>query len=181
MAGAMIVVRAMRSVALGTSMATVPVVRACTMLSRMTMRSMLAPAPLKAMLERMQRSMTSFSTKPATTNATAGKVPPSASCPPGSIGVDFNPANLILNGHSPREAVRALAPHILHVHAIDATRDLALGRGIEVALGQGSAELPEILGVLEEHQYRGYITVSRKDSDQPLSDIRQGIEFLRNL
>jgi sugar phosphate isomerase/epimerase len=101
--------------------------------------------------------------------------------PPGSIGVDFNPANLILNGHSTREAVRALAPHIMHVHAIDATRDLSLGRGIEVALGQGSAELPELLGVLEEHQYRGFITVARHESDHPLADLRQGIEFLRNL
>lgn len=101
--------------------------------------------------------------------------------PPGSIGVDFNPAALIVNGHSPREAVRALAPHIMHVHAIDATRDLSLGRGIEVALGQGSAELPELLGVLEEHQYRGFITVARHDTDHPLTDIRQAIEFLRNM
>lgn len=101
--------------------------------------------------------------------------------PPGAIGVDLNPAELILNGHSPRDAARALAPHIMHVHAIDATRDLALGRGIEVALGQGSAELPELLAILEEHQYRGFITVARRDSDQPVPDLRQAIEFLRNM
>ena len=52
-----------------------------------------------------------------------------ARLPPGSIGVDLNPANLIMHGHSPREAAEALAPHVLHVHATDATRDLALGRG----------------------------------------------------
>jgi sugar phosphate isomerase/epimerase len=69
----------------------------------------------------------------------------------------------------------------MHVHAIDATRDLAVGRGIEVPLGQGSAELPELLGILEEHQYRGFITVARPASDSPLADLRQGIEFLRNL
>jgi sugar phosphate isomerase/epimerase len=104
-----------------------------------------------------------------------------ARLPPGSIGVDFNPANLIVNGHSPREAIEALAPHVLHIHATDATRDLAQGRGIEVALGQGNAEFPELLAALEEQQYRGYITVARRESDSPLADIRQSLEFLRNL
>ena len=100
---------------------------------------------------------------------------------PGSIGVDLNPANLIVHGHLPRAAVKALAPHILHVHATDATRDLSLGRGIEVPLGQGNAEFPELLGILEEHQYRGYITVARHDSDAPLADVQQALTFLRNL
>ena len=104
-----------------------------------------------------------------------------ARLPPGAIGVDLNPAQLILHGHSPAEAVRALAPHVLHVHASDGTRDLALGRGIEVQLGRGSAELPELLAVLEEHQYRGYITVERRDADSPIGDVRQAVEFLRNL
>ena len=105
----------------------------------------------------------------------------SARLPPGSIGVDFNPASLILHGHSPREAAAALAPHVLHVHATDATRDLALGRGLEVALGQGNAEFPEVLALLEERQYRGYITIARHDTSDPLADVRQAIEFLRNL
>jgi sugar phosphate isomerase/epimerase len=104
-----------------------------------------------------------------------------ARLPPGSIGVDFNPASLILHGHSPREAINALAAHVLHVHATDATRDVALGRGIEVPLGQGNAEFPELLGVLEEHQYRGYITVARRDSSAPTDDVRQALTFLRNL
>jgi sugar phosphate isomerase/epimerase len=101
--------------------------------------------------------------------------------PPGSIGVDLSPANLILHGHSPRQAVEALASYVLHVHATDATRDLAAMRGIEVPLGQGDAEFPELLAALEERQYRGYITVARRDSKSPAADIRQSMEFLRNL
>jgi sugar phosphate isomerase/epimerase len=104
-----------------------------------------------------------------------------ARLPPGSIGVDLNPASLIMHGHSPRAAVQALAPHVVHVHATDATRDLALARGIEVPLGQGSAEFPELLAALEEQQYRGYITVARHDSNSPLADVRQALQFLRNL
>jgi sugar phosphate isomerase/epimerase len=101
--------------------------------------------------------------------------------PPGAVGVDFNPANLIINGHSAREAVRALGQHVVHIHATDATRDLAIGRGIEVSLGQGNAEFPELLGILEEHQYRGFITVARRDTDDPIAAARQAVEFLRNL
>jgi sugar phosphate isomerase/epimerase len=104
-----------------------------------------------------------------------------ARLPPGAIGVDFNPASLVLNGHSPREAIAALAPHVLHLHATDATRDLAVGRGMEVPLGQGNAELPEILAALEEQQYRGYITVSRHQTSSPRADLQQAIQFLRNL
>jgi sugar phosphate isomerase/epimerase len=101
--------------------------------------------------------------------------------PPGSIGVDLNPANLIYHGHSPRAAVQALAPHVMHIHATDATRDLALTRGVEVPLGQGNAEFPELLAALEEQQYRGYITVARHDGDSPVADVRQALQFLRNL
>jgi hypothetical protein len=35
--------------------------------------------------------------------------------------------------------------------------------------------------MLEEHQYRGFITVARHDSDEPLTAIRQSVQFLRNL
>jgi Sugar phosphate isomerases/epimerases len=101
--------------------------------------------------------------------------------PPGSIGVDLNPAQLIIHGHSPLEAARALGPHVMHIHANDAARDVSAGRGIEVQLGRGSAEFPELLGVLEEHQYRGYITIERRDTTSAIADVRQAIEFLRNL
>jgi sugar phosphate isomerase/epimerase len=104
-----------------------------------------------------------------------------AQLPPGSLGVDLNPANLIVHGHDPREAARALAPHILHVHATDATRDVARKSGIEVPLGQGSAEWPELLGVLEEQQYRGYFTIAREGAANPAAGIRQAVEFLRNI
>jgi sugar phosphate isomerase/epimerase len=91
--------------------------------------------------------------------------------PTGSLGVDFHPL----------EAVRALAEHVLHVHATDATRDVAQGRGIEVPLGRGNAELPELLATLEEHHFQGYITVERGQSDNPIYEISQAVQFLRNL
>ena len=54
---------------------------------------------------------------------------------------------------------------MLHVHATDGTRDLAHGRGIEVQLGRGLAEFPELLGILEEHQYRGLLNNERRHGE----------------
>lgn len=103
------------------------------------------------------------------------------SLPEGSLGVDLHPANLIIHGHSPHEAARALAEHVLHVHATDATRDLAERRAVEVPLGRGNAELPELLAILEEQRYNGFVTVERRESVDPVSDIAQAVEYLRNL
>lgn len=104
-----------------------------------------------------------------------------AALPPGCLGVDLHPANLIINGHSPREAAKALAQHVIHVHATDGTRDLAHGRGIEVQLGRGLAEFPELLGLLEEHHYRGYITVERRQSENAIAEIADAVKYLKSL
>jgi sugar phosphate isomerase/epimerase len=101
--------------------------------------------------------------------------------PPGSIGVDLDPGNLILNDFSPREATSALGSHIMHVHATDAVRDLARGRGAETPLGRGTADFPELLGALEERNYRGYVTVARHNADDPLAEIGAAVQYLRNL
>jgi sugar phosphate isomerase/epimerase len=103
------------------------------------------------------------------------------SLPPGSLGVDFNPANLIVHGHDPRAAAKVLGAHVLHVHATDGTRDVAAGRGIEVPLGRGSAEFPELLALLEEHQYHGYLTIRRRDSANPQEEIAAAVRYLRAL
>ncbi len=101
--------------------------------------------------------------------------------PYSSIGVDLDPGNLTVNGFSPAEAVRTLAAHVLHVHATDAVRDLARGRGLRVPLGQGSADYPELLGVLEEYQYRGYFTIERELGDDPIGEISAAVDYLKQL
>jgi sugar phosphate isomerase/epimerase len=104
-----------------------------------------------------------------------------AALPERGIGVDLDPGNLIINGFSPLEAVTALGPHILHVHARDAVRDLARGRGLEVPLGRGTADFPALLGALEDHQYRGYFTIAREDSENPEFELAEAVKYLKNL
>ena len=101
--------------------------------------------------------------------------------PTGSLPVDFDPGNLIINGFSASEAIELLAEYVWHVHARDGVQDLAQGRGLEVPLGRGSADFPNILARLEERGYQGYLTVQRDHSDEPIIEIEQGVKFLNNV
>lgn len=98
-----------------------------------------------------------------------------------TIGITYNPANLIANNFSAEDSLRACAPHILLVHARDAVRDLARGRGIDVPLGRGSAEFPEILGFLGERNYSGWFIIDKDASPTAIPEIANAISFLRAL
>lgn len=104
-----------------------------------------------------------------------------AALPPGSLGVNLDPGNLVINGYSVAAAIEALGPHIMHVHAKDGVRDLAQGRGLEVPLGRGSVDFPELIGSLEEHQYRGFYTIERQQSNDPAFEIGQAVKYLTSL
>jgi sugar phosphate isomerase/epimerase len=104
-----------------------------------------------------------------------------AALPDQTVGVDFHPSGLIHHGHDPAEAVAALGGHILHVHACDAVRDLARGQVIEVELGRGTADLPAILGHLEEFGYRGWVTIERPNAADAVVEIGNAVAFLRSL
>lgn len=103
------------------------------------------------------------------------------SLPEGAAWLDLHPARLLTHGHSPREFVEAAGAHIAHVHAVDAVRDLSSGTSEEVQLGRGTVDFPEILGLLEEHGYRDWITIERRNSSQPAEDIGNAVQYLRSL
>ena len=98
--------------------------------------------------------------------------------PERAIGFDLHPAQLIAAGVAPLEFIQAVGPAITHVHAADAVRDLAAGRAVEVQLGRGTAEFPELLGSLEEFSYQGWITIERSDSANPVEETATAVEYL---
>lgn len=98
-----------------------------------------------------------------------------------TIGIAFNPANLIANSFSAEDGLTACAPHVLLVHARDAVRDLARGRGIDVPLGRGSAEFPVILANLEQRQYNGWFVIDREPSPTAIQEIGYAVAFLKGL
>jgi sugar phosphate isomerase/epimerase len=101
--------------------------------------------------------------------------------PEGSLGLNFTPGNFIVNGHSAVDAATLLGRHVLHVHAKDGVRDMAQGRGVEVPLGRGSAEFPVLLAVLQQHDYRGYLTIERRNAADPIHEIGDSVKFLRRV
>jgi sugar phosphate isomerase/epimerase len=104
-----------------------------------------------------------------------------AALPPGSLAVNLDPGNLVVNGFSVRGAIQTVGPHVMHVHAKDGVRDLAQGRGVEVPVGRGSVDFAELIGSLEEHEYRGYYTIERENSPDPVFEIGQAVKYLRSL
>lgn len=97
-----------------------------------------------------------------------------------AIGIAFNPGNLIVNEHYDANSIRVCAPRTLSVVAVDGVRDLSIGRGLNVPLGQGSAEFPEILGVLEDVPYRGWFIVDRPSSHDALNELNNAIQYLKS-
>ena len=104
-----------------------------------------------------------------------------SSLPEGTLSLDLHPARLIARGRSPADFVAAAGRFIAHVHATDGVYDLGSGRGVEVELGRGSAEFPELIGMLEEHAYRGWLTIERTDSQETISEIANAVRYLYSM
>ena len=98
----------------------------------------------------------------------------------GPIGVNFDPAAILMAGHSPTEAYRRLHQFITHVTARDAIRDID-GGGIEQPLGRGEVDWLELLALFEESAYAGWTTVLRTQGDDLPGDVIRGVQYLTNV
>ena len=101
--------------------------------------------------------------------------------PEGALGLDVNPAELVLQSESPRDFVQQLGSRVTHLFANDAVRGFGSTGGGEVELGRGAADFPELLAMLEEHGYRGWATIERHGSRQPGVDVENAVRFLHSL
>jgi L-ribulose-5-phosphate 3-epimerase len=97
----------------------------------------------------------------------------------GGLGVNLDPANLLLGGFDPYESARALRGKVVHAHAQDARLAGANRTGQLVPLGHGDIEWMRYLSVLEEIEYRGWLVVEQETGNNRLGDIAAGVQFLR--
>jgi sugar phosphate isomerase/epimerase len=97
----------------------------------------------------------------------------------GGLGAAIDPANLLLNAFDPYESARALSGRIVYALARDARRSGASRAGQEVPLGHGDIDWMYYLSVLEEVEYRGWLTVIRESGDNRVADVAAGMQFLR--
>lgn len=104
-----------------------------------------------------------------------------AELPEGSLGVDFNPAQLVVAGHSPQEALASLAGAVVHVGVQDAVAPQGASRGVAVSVGQGSVDFPTLMGMLDERAYRGYFTIVATEPESAIRQSGAALRFLRSL
>ena len=97
-----------------------------------------------------------------------------------NVGVNFDPANMILYGMGdPIEAIRLLAPRVVQVHAKDALPTETPGTwGREMPLGQGAVDwasfMPEVLGLVPAVD----VVIEREGGDDRSGDIALARRFL---
>jgi sugar phosphate isomerase/epimerase len=99
----------------------------------------------------------------------------------GSLGANFDPGNLLARGLDPYQSARDLRGLIRHAHATDARRASASRAAQQVALGAGDIDWMQMLAVLEEVEYRGWLVVERESGDNRLADVAAGVALLRRL
>jgi len=99
----------------------------------------------------------------------------------GSLGVCFNPGNLMLHGFNPYVTARVLKQRFRYVHARDARMASAGRLAQEVPLGSGDIDWLQMLGLFEEIEYRSGITIEREPTPDASAHLQNAVNFLQRL
>ena len=121
----------------------------------------------------------------------------------GGIGVNFDPANLVMcSDDRPEEALRWLGKYVVHTHAKDGImipkrmEDPAFGDAMraemrqmlergriwyEMPLGEGDVDFDVYLPALAETGFDGWLTIEREVGASPERDIALAADFLRTV
>jgi L-ribulose-5-phosphate 3-epimerase len=99
----------------------------------------------------------------------------------GSLKVEYDPANLLMNGFDPVKGVIPLHRRIAHVHARDARRIAVSRSAQEVPLGAGDVDWLSFVATLTAIEYRGWLTIRRESGTDRLKDVERGVAFLRKM
>jgi sugar phosphate isomerase/epimerase len=96
-----------------------------------------------------------------------------------NVGVNFDPANMLLYGSGdPLAAVTRLVPRLSQVHIKDAKPSGKPGEwGSEVVVGTGDVDWTAFAGALRAGGYRGDMMIEREAGDSRVDDIATAREF----
>ncbi|MFB3431898.1 MAG: sugar phosphate isomerase/epimerase family protein [Phycisphaerales bacterium] len=98
-----------------------------------------------------------------------------------SVGVNFDPANMILYAMGdPVEALDRLAPHVVQIHVKDAIATDTPGRwGTEVPAGTGQVDWPAFFAVVRDHLPGIPLVIEREAGDRRIEDIRTAASLVQ--
>ena len=98
----------------------------------------------------------------------------------GPMGIDYDPAHFALTGRSNTEALRLLHAVTMHVQLRDGFKGFD-GGGQEAAVGRGVVDWTELLALLGEIDYRGWMTAIRNQGDDQANDIARAVKYVGRL
>jgi len=101
-----------------------------------------------------------------------------AGCP--WFGVDLDPVALLRDEWSFDEAFSRLGPHLRHVRGRDALAG-ADRRTKPAAIGQGSTDWRELVALLDDAGYRGWITIDSTELADRFNAAIRAAEYLRTM
>lgn len=98
-----------------------------------------------------------------------------------SLGVNFDPANMILYGMGdPIEALKLLAPHVLQVHVKDALPTSKPGTwGQEVPVGSGEVDWDGFFSVVADLPRVVNLVIEREAGSNRVEDIKQAATMIQ--
>lgn len=99
----------------------------------------------------------------------------------GSLGINYDPANLMMHGHDPVKNLLPLMGKILHVHARDARVARVSHSATEVPLGAGDIEWLGFIGTLAAVEYHRWLVIDREAGNNRAADIEAGVRFLKRV
>jgi sugar phosphate isomerase/epimerase len=100
----------------------------------------------------------------------------------GSLKVNLDPANLLVNGFDPVKGVVPLHRRIAHAHARDARKSTISRSAQEVAVGAGDVNWLGFIAALSAVEYKGFLTIKRETPPADrLKDVERAVAFLRRM
>ncbi len=102
---------------------------------------------------------------------------------PGGVGINYDPANLVMAHYSKNgaDAVAPVGPYIVHTHAKDGLPGTPEKKWPEVPLGTGNVDFPAWLAALKEFGYDGFLTIEREVGEDRIGDTAKAVSFLRSI
>lgn len=100
------------------------------------------------------------------------------------VGINMDTANLILYGKgNSADAITVFGKYVMDTHIKDGfypTSPMELGR--EVKVGEGMANIPEVIKRLRAVGYKGNYVIEREISgEEQIKDIKETVEYLKNI
>lgn len=100
----------------------------------------------------------------------------------GNIGINLDPANLILYGKAnPCDAMDTFGDYVRGIHVKDATYPTSgKALGNEVRVGDGKANFPKLIQLLNEHKYKGHFTIEREipEGAEQIADVKHAMDLI---